>query len=68
MQVPYSDGTQIQKKGNIQSAEKRFAGNHKNIMQIQRSRNNRRSYDAGPRSFITEYSTENKCIKFYGIS
>ena len=67
MQVPYSNCSKIQKENNIQSIPKRLARNHKNTMQIQRCRNNRRAYDARPRTSTGQHTAQNERIEFYGI-
>ncbi len=67
MQVPYSNCTKIQKENNIQPIPKGLARNHKNTLQIQRCRNNRRAYDARPRTSFAEHTTQNERSEFYGI-
>ena len=36
-------------------------------MQVQRSRNNRREYDAGSRTPVTKYTTKDECVKLHGV-
>ena len=36
-------------------------------MQMERCRNNRGTYDAGPHTFVGTNTTKNKYIEFYGI-
>ena len=67
MQVPYSNRSKIQKKNNIQSISKRFAGHYKNTLQIQRRRNNRGAYDARPCTSTAQYTAQNEHSEFYGI-
>lgn len=67
MQVAYSNCPEIQEKNNIQLIPKRLARNHKNIMQIQRCRNNRRTYDARTCASFVEYTIQNEHSEFYGI-
>lgn len=67
VQIPHSHRTEVQTKSNLQSIQKGFAGDNTNALQIQRSRNYRRTYDAGPCALTSKYTTENKCVKFYGI-
>ena len=67
MQVPYSNCSKIQKENNLQAISKGFARHYKNALQIQRSRNNRRTYDARPCTSIAEHTTENERSEFYGI-
>ena len=45
VQVSYSIYTKISKKNNILQVERRYTMNNKRIMQVERSRNNRRIYD-----------------------
>ena len=56
-QIPYSIYSQISKKGNIQSIQKRFTGHNKNFMWIQGGRNNRRKINARSCSYTGKYST-----------
>ena len=49
--------SQISKKGNIQSIQKRFTGHNKNFMWIQGGRNNRRKINARSCSYTGKYST-----------
>ena len=37
-------------------------------MQVQRSGNHRRTYDDRSCPPVVEYTTENECVKFHGIS
>ena len=67
MQVSYSNCSKIQKEDNIQSIPKGLARNYKNTLQIQRCRNNRRAYDARPRTSTTQYTAQNEHSEFYGI-
>ena len=67
MQVPYSNCTKIKKENNIQPIPKGLARNHKNTLQIQRCRNNRRAYDARSCTSFVKYPAQNEHIKFYGI-
>ena len=67
MQVPYSNCSKIQKENNLQAISKGLARDYKNALQIQRSRNNRRTYDARPCAFTAQHTTENERSKFYGI-
>ena len=67
MQVPHSNCSEIPKKSNILRVSERPARYHKDIMQVQGSRNHRRSYDARPRTFAVEYPAKDEYIQFYGI-
>ena len=67
MQVPYCNSSKIQKENNIQSISKGLARHHKNTLQIQRSRNNRRAYDARPCTSTAQHTTKNEYSEFYGI-
>ena len=67
MQVPYSNCSKIQKENNIQSISKGFARHHKNTLQIQRCRNNRRAYDARSYTSTAQHTTKNEHSKFYWI-
>ena len=68
VQIPHSVHTEIQKENNLQSVQSELARNHKDAMQVQGSRNTRRSHDARPCTSAFEYSTKNKRVKFHGIS
>ena len=67
MQVPYSNCSKIQKENNLQAISKGLARHYKNALQIQRSRNNRRTYDARPCAFTAQHTTKNEHSEFYGI-
>ena len=68
MQVPYSNSAKISQENNIKPNPERFAGDYKNAVQIQRSRDNRGTYDARPCAHTFKYTAKNERIKFYGIS
>ena len=67
MPVPYRIYTKIPKKEIVGSVEVRCTGDIKYPMQIQRSRNYRRSGMYRPRTHMRKYFAKAKCIKFYGI-
>lgn len=67
VQIPHSHSTEVQTKNNLQSIQKGFAEDNTNALQIQRCRNYRRTYDAGPCALTSKYTTKNKRVKFYGI-
>ena len=58
VQVSHSVHTKIQKESNIWTVQSGPARNNKNTMQIQRSRNTRRAYDAGSCTSTIKYTTK----------
>lgn len=59
--------TKISKKEIIRSVEMRCTGDIKHLMQIQRSRNYRRSCVCRSCTYVREHTAQAKRIKFYGI-
>ena len=67
LQVSYRIHTKVSKKSNIQSAEKRYTANHTGSMQMERDRDHRRTYDAGPCPLAGERATEIQHLPNHGI-
>lgn len=66
VQISHSHRTKVQTKSNIQSIQKRFAGDNTDTLQIQRRRNHRRAYDAGPCALTSKYTTKTSVSSFMG--
>ena len=68
VQVSHSIYTQIREKSNILQGEGRFTENHKRPVQVERSRDIGRAYDAGPHTSTAVNTAEDKSFRFHGVS
>ena len=67
MQVSYRIYTEISEENDIQSVTKRYPANHPGSVQMERDRNHRRTYDAGPHPPAGERATEIQHLPNHGI-
>ena len=68
MQESYRIYTEISKKNDIQSVTKRYPANHPGSVQMERDRNHRRTYDAGPHPPAGERTAKIQYLSNHGIS
>ena len=67
VQVSHRVYPEVQKKSDLQSATSRHTGHHPNAVQVQGSRDHRRTHDARSRASTVKYTTQNVRVKFHGI-
>ena len=67
VQVSHRVYSKVQKEGNLRRIKKRHPRVYSDTVQIQRSRNHRRTYDDRSCPSAGEYTTKNERVKFHGI-
>ena len=67
VQIPCSVCTKVKKKNNICTVSTEFARYNMIVMSVQRSGDTRGAYDDRSCTLAIKYTTEDKCVKFYGI-
>ena len=68
MKVSYRIYTEISEENDIQSVTKRYPANHPGSVQMERDRNHRRTYDAGPHPPAGERAAKIQYLSNHGIS
>ena len=60
--------TEISPQGNIRAVQGKYRQDTKTALQLQGSRDNRRSSYAGSHSYARKYTTEVQCVAIHGVS
>ena len=67
VQVSHRVLPEVQKEDHLQPVQVRLERYNKDTVQVQGSRDHRRTYDAGPRASVSKYTTENERVKLNGV-